>query len=1050
MLYSGLIHIDKWVGVRQIQEAVLKPAILLGIILGILGANVLAQTPGQILINYPQVEESETTASLGIYFNVVGLQGQVDTAAQVESATILLEDGVRYTATVSQPDSPIYIMLVLDASGTMTRAAADMRAAAIEAVGNAPENAQFAVMRFNSEISLLQEFTDDRDAVVAAIEQVQAVNQSGTCLFDASYQAIEELSKLPAGRRAIILFTDGQRDEVLGGEPCSTHVFDEVVALANQANARVPIHTIGLIVRADADTTLLRNLASNTGGLTAIGEQGNLSDLFQQILNALSAQWLAQADVCPLAGSHSAQVLITLEGGVFPQPALTYFTTTQDCILSTPTPEPTIPTEVVMTVNSIQLSPGTETVAMDMSVTGEERVREYRFEFKNEDTNLLLGEFSIPAPLTNPIELPTRSLDDGDTLVVISAFDENDQIISRTQETFTYIGPTPTAPAATNTPTPIGATIETVQYDEASNHVTLNLELASPEQIASLQVNVVDAQTRLLVNTFDTEVNETIDLDFNGFIPGEYTLSVIAENEAGQNISDNSVQFLFDPPLQEPGSATVSSFELSPELDTATLAMELVNEESISDLEITFVNTRSNVLALSQAAQPAAEVEIDLSSLPPGEYNVSVISLDENGAQLSRTATEFTYLPVTPTPVEISALVDRFELSQDRNTLTVNFLMSHPDQIEQIQLDFINKETNILAKSYTVVPAETLDLELEGLPGGSYVVNVISQDASNNVISRTTSEFVYTPTIAEEAAVTTAITSVEIDNEAPAFVLTVRSEHPDLIERYQVQLRNEENNLLSGRFEYTPPENSKIEVDLEGVEEGTYTLLLTAFAEDDSILAEATYEGAVYTPVKPGLLDSPIFIGVIGLVVVGLGGVLFMLLRRPSKEKATVRVGTPMLQQLTMQQKIVKPEDVPSRSPALDKTFVAPAVGADLPLATLSVDASADDKVRGRKVIITETPFVIGRNGKNLAIVDNRVSREHVQIIFENGQFYVIDLDSANGTFLDDERVLPQTPTALRNGSKLRLGVTTEIIMKIEASSPGNTGGDMDKTMYGG
>lgn len=50
---------------------------------------------------------------------------------------------------------------------------------------------------------------------------------------------------------------------------------------------------------------------------------------------------------------------------------------------------------------------------------------------------------------------------------------------------------------------------------------------------------------------------------------------------------------------------------------------------------------------------------------------------------------------------------------------------------------------------------------------------------------------------------------------------------------------------------------------------------------------------------------------------------------------------------------------------------------------------------------------------------DDSVSRLHAEISIEHGTFFINDLGSANGTFLDEERV---TRAALRDGSLVRLG----------------------------
>jgi hypothetical protein len=50
------------------------------------------------------------------------------------------------------------------------------------------------------------------------------------------------------------------------------------------------------------------------------------------------------------------------------------------------------------------------------------------------------------------------------------------------------------------------------------------------------------------------------------------------------------------------------------------------------------------------------------------------------------------------------------------------------------------------------------------------------------------------------------------------------------------------------------------------------------------------------------------------------------------------------------------------------------------------------------------------------------VSRRHAVLRFVNGQWSLIDLGSTNGSFLDDTALVPNTPTAVRDKTKIRLG----------------------------
>ncbi len=57
-------------------------------------------------------------------------------------------------------------------------------------------------------------------------------------------------------------------------------------------------------------------------------------------------------------------------------------------------------------------------------------------------------------------------------------------------------------------------------------------------------------------------------------------------------------------------------------------------------------------------------------------------------------------------------------------------------------------------------------------------------------------------------------------------------------------------------------------------------------------------------------------------------------------------------------------------------------------------------------VSLNHTPYTVGRKvDRDLVIPDPRVSREHASIVAENGEFFVVDLGSKHGTFVNGERV---------------------------------------------
>lgn len=65
----------------------------------------------------------------------------------------------------------------------------------------------------------------------------------------------------------------------------------------------------------------------------------------------------------------------------------------------------------------------------------------------------------------------------------------------------------------------------------------------------------------------------------------------------------------------------------------------------------------------------------------------------------------------------------------------------------------------------------------------------------------------------------------------------------------------------------------------------------------------------------------------------------------------------------------------------------------------------------------------LGRSSKNdIVIKDKFVSKNHLNITERNGIFYLEDLNSANGTYLNGEKADAGTLIELQNGDKIGVG----------------------------
>ena len=76
----------------------------------------------------------------------------------------------------------------------------------------------------------------------------------------------------------------------------------------------------------------------------------------------------------------------------------------------------------------------------------------------------------------------------------------------------------------------------------------------------------------------------------------------------------------------------------------------------------------------------------------------------------------------------------------------------------------------------------------------------------------------------------------------------------------------------------------------------------------------------------------------------------------------------------------------------------------------------------GEKVSVNKKNFSIGQSASVDYMVsgNNAVSRNHAEIIIQNGDYFVLDKGSTNGTYIDDERLQVDTLTEIKPGQMLR------------------------------
>ena len=120
----------------------------------------------------------------------------------------LWEDGVEQNvAFFSSVDKPFSVVLTLDTSGSTRSRLDDIQDAAIIFVNQLRPDDQVMVVSFDDQVRVLTEFTNDRYRLRDAIRRTRPGD--GTKLYDAVDLVMNQRLNRVAGRKAVVLFTDG-------------------------------------------------------------------------------------------------------------------------------------------------------------------------------------------------------------------------------------------------------------------------------------------------------------------------------------------------------------------------------------------------------------------------------------------------------------------------------------------------------------------------------------------------------------------------------------------------------------------------------------------------------------------------------------------------------------------------------------------------------------------------------------------------------------------------------------------------------------------------
>ncbi|WP_456465293.1 FHA domain-containing protein [Persephonella sp.] len=116
------------------------------------------------------------------------------------------------------------------------------------------------------------------------------------------------------------------------------------------------------------------------------------------------------------------------------------------------------------------------------------------------------------------------------------------------------------------------------------------------------------------------------------------------------------------------------------------------------------------------------------------------------------------------------------------------------------------------------------------------------------------------------------------------------------------------------------------------------------------------------------------------------------------------------------------PEDAPVCSNCLDDLSVVSPVQEEEKKETLNL------LINGKEITV-KNGDVIGRQATGSAIFKDfpTVSRKHARITNENGDWFIEDLNSTNGTYINGERIKPFEQRKIKKGDKVNLSMSVKV-----------------------
>ena len=213
----------------------------------------------------------------------------------------VFEDGVQQDIsffTDEKTNPPVYVGVLMDTSpstagkiGFSKEAAANFLYSVVQL-----RKDKAAFMTFDNEINLRQDFTDKLDLLQKAVDQVKRTG-SQTAMYDAVWEFADEKLRNVAGRRVIVIITDGDdtfsRADLKDAIDIAQRTETTIFGISTKAGFLGTVPGVDAGQVKDAGDKFLTQLCEKTGGEAFFtGDMLELEKAFKKISEELRSQYI--------------------------------------------------------------------------------------------------------------------------------------------------------------------------------------------------------------------------------------------------------------------------------------------------------------------------------------------------------------------------------------------------------------------------------------------------------------------------------------------------------------------------------------------------------------------------------------------------------------------------------------------------------------------------------------------------------------------------------------------------------------------------------------